>query len=76
MSEIPVAYCALAFIVLYEPPVSSTSPPRGVVASGTDWKFMEPAYDAVPKVLDPTPRWTCTLWMLLRKSGTFEKYST
>ena len=55
----PLVYSALTRREPNEPASSCSSPRRGDV-SGTLSMLIEPAYAAVPLLLVPTPRWTCT----------------
>ena len=61
-------YSALSRRDPNDPPSTCTCPPRGDV-SGMLSMLIDPAYAAVPLLLVPTPRCTCTEFRLLARSG-------
>ena len=56
-----------------EPACSATSTPGVGCISGDVSRFTEPPNDAVPLVLVPTPRWTCTELTFESRSPRFAK---
>ena len=69
----PDAPSRLSRCVPHEPPVSCPSANRGVASNGRLSKSIDPANDAVPNALEPTPRCTRTECIEFMKSGTLEK---